>query len=360
MINKMFYSTLTQVCVTILAIMVAFYGVLAVNLGQQAETYREEIIQNLQNIDNSVKSFSYITEPPLTSWENWTIKSEQESNAYYILSKETWEKSPVEVLDTLATWVESNYTEAVKMDDEVRDWLESRNMTRFSAHYNMARFWLHRLISDIYREFPTPPAKYDRWYIESFIDSEFPACETDFLEWAERHNSYYSGISKIRKKIDSAIKGISEAHLDSAKSSQQTLEFLLKENRTDGWDWHIKTTTEIIRYEIAMSTYYKSIFESLGNIYYLVNSTVDNINRYKGFNKIAFSNIQIPIIGMILTGVVIPMIILGSSDHIKKYTKKCKWWRWYYLIVPSIILFILFTKWGIDIISLQIFELYFV
>ena len=101
--------------------MVAFYGGLLIYLGQQAQTYREEVVQKLENIDASVRRFSEITEPPISSWTNWTAGNEREHNAYMIIEKETWKNSPIEVLDTIATWIITNYTEAVKMDESVRD-----------------------------------------------------------------------------------------------------------------------------------------------------------------------------------------------------------------------------------------------
>lgn len=352
---------MAQVCVTILAIMVAFYGVLVIYLGQQARAYREEIIQNLQQVDTSVKSFSYITEPLLSSSQNWSIPIDQENNAYMITKEETWKDSPIEVLNSTATAIVNNYTQALEMDKEVKDWLESLNVTRFRAHYNLAIFSLKRLIWMIYMEFPPPPGEYTVWYVQSFVNSNFPACEAAFLSWAERYGLFYSGVSKIRSKIDSALQGIAEAYLDSAKLTSQSLEKLLQENRTD--DWFISSYQEMIQYDIAMSTYYRSVFESLGNINSLVNVTVTNIQRYNRFYSLAFSDFWIPVVGMAVSGVVIPMTFLGLSRYIDFYDSCYKiqghWWRWSYITIVCIVLFVIFTIWGMNILWHQILELYF-
>jgi len=358
MVNKEFYSTLTQVCVTILAIMVAFYGVLVIYLGQQVHTYQEEIIQNLQQDDVAVRSFAYITRPPISSWENWSIQMEQESNAYMITKEETWENSPVEVLNSTATHIVNNYTQALEWDEEVRDWLESRNVTRFLAHYNLAIFSLNELIHMIYEQFPHPPAEYTLWYVQTFVSSDFPTCETAFLSWAERYSLFYSGVAEIRSKIGHALQGISEAYLDSAKLKSQTLEQLLQENRTD--DWLISSYQELIQYDVAMSTYYTSLFESLSNVNSLVSVTVASIQRYHLFYSLAFSYIWIPLVGMAVSGVVIPMIFLGLSDYIDSYKTKWHWWRWSYITITCIVLFVIFTIWSVTILWDQIYHLYFV
>lgn len=342
---------------TILSITVAFYGVLVIYLGQQAHAYQEEILQNLQQCDVAVRSFAYITRPSPVSWDSWHIQMERESNTYDIFRKETWEDSPIEILNLTATYIVNNYTQALEWDEEVRDWLESLNITRFRTHYIFAVFPLNDLIYMIYREFPPPPGEYGIWYVQSFVRSDFPACETAFQSWADRYRLFYSGISKIRLKIGSALQGISEADLDSAKLMSQSLEELLKENRTD--DWLVKSYQENIQYYVAMSTYYISIFDSLSNINSLVEAIVVSIQRYHLFYSLAFSNVWLPFVGMAVFGVIVPMILLGLSDYIRIYEIKWPWWRWFYVTIASIMLFVIFTIWSIRIMWDQICFLYF-
>ena len=246
------------------------------------------------------------------------------------------------------------------MDEEAREWLESLNITRFLAHYNLAVFSLNRLIYMIYREFPSPPVQYGMGYIQSFVRTDFPSCETAFLRWAERYGQYYSGILKIFSMIRSSIQNISEAYLDSAKLQSKTLEELLKENRTE-WEWHIKTTQELIQYYDAMPTYYKSIFESLSTINFLVSTTVIEIQRYNQFLNIAFSDLTTPLVMMALTGVIVPMIFLGLGDYIDNYRFKRYSLRILRIActIISIILFVFATYLGIKSIWQIIYELYF-
>jgi len=339
--------------------MIAFYGILVVYLGQQVQSYREDIVPSLEQVDTSVGSFSYIVRPSTIVWANWSIQMDRESNAYYITSEDTWKDSPVEVLDPIATCIVNNYTEAMEWDEEVRDWLESRNITRFRAHYNLVVFSLNDLIHMIYREFPPPPGQYSFWYVQNFVNTNFPSCETSFLRWAERYSLFYSGILEIRSKISSALRGISEACLDSAKVYSQLLEDAIRENRTD--DWFIESYQEMIQYEIAESTYYDSIFDSLSNIDSLVSASVTRIQRHTQFSSIAFSELMFPVIGMAMAGVVVPMAFLGVGDYSDSYKIKGYSLRAFRIVctIACIALFVIFTYWGINIIWRLIYELYF-
>lgn len=347
-------------CVTILSITIAFYGVLVIYLGQQAQVYQKEIPQNLQQCNDAVRSFAYITEPSLAPWDSWHIESERQSNTWNMFMEETWKDSPIEILNPTATYIVNNYTQAVEWDEEARDWLESRNITRFRAHYNLVAFSLHHLIYMIYREFPPSPGEYSLWHVQSFVRSDFPGCETDFLNWADRYRLFYSGISEIMSKIDPALRGLSEADLDSAKLNSQHLEELLKENRTD--DWLVSSYQEMIQYRVEMSTYYISIFDSLLSINSSVEATAGaygSIQRYHYFYDLAFSHVLPPFVGMAVFGVVIPMILLGLSDYIRIYEIRWPWWRWSSIAIISIVLFVVFTIWSIRVMWDQICSLYF-
>jgi hypothetical protein len=161
------------------------------------------------------------------------------------------------------------------------------------------------------------------------------------------------------------LKGISEAYLDNAKMDSQTLQMLINENRTD--DWTIRTFQDEIQYRIAMSSYYPSLFDSLFNIYSQITSTLANMERYHQIYNLAFSDILAPVITMALTGVAIPMALLGLSGYIDEHKSKwntCanwrRWWHYIYvaIIVVSIIIFVIGTWWTIKVLWSQISELY--
>jgi len=337
--------------------MIAFYGIFIVYIGQEARSCSEGIIQNLQQIDSSIKSFSYITKP---SSENWRILVERRNNIDLILENETWKESPVEILKSIAIFIVNNCTEASKMDEKVREWLESLNITRFPAHYNLAVFSLDRLVYMIYREFPSPPAQRIGYYLQSFVRTDFPACKTVFLKWGERYTQYYSGILEIFLMIRTSVQNISESYSDAAKLASQTLEELRRENRTE-WEWHIKTTQELIQYYNAMSTYYESIFESLSTIYSLVLDTTAKIHRYDEVLKSGFSQVTPPLIQMALFGVVIPMIFLSLGEYIDNFKIKGHSLRILRLIctIVFIILFVNALCRGIKVIWQIIYLLYF-
>jgi len=357
MLNKLFYSTLVRVCLTIIAFTVTFYGIFIVYIVQQTQAYREEIATNLQQDNIAVRSFAYITDAVRDPFFNVSIQLRQQKNARAISQQETWKDSPVEIFNSTVTWIVNNYTQALERDEEVRDWLKSHNRTRFLANYNEAIFSLNGLIYMMYQEVPPPPGEYTSFHVQTFVSSDFPSCSKAFLSWAERYSLFYSGVLEIRSRISSALQGISEAYLDSAKSCSQRLEELLQENRTD--DWHMISVQNWMEYYIAESEYHMSAFHALSNINSSVNITVINIERYNLFYGLAFSNIFIPIIGMAVCGVATPMIIIGLGQNIDKRGRDwCLGRR--VLTGLCIIWFILFLHWSISIFWEIIMELHFV
>jgi hypothetical protein len=357
--------------------MLAFYGILGLNLGQQAQSCRQTIVQSLGNVDSSVKGFSYIVEPLLTPESNWSIPFDIERNTGMILKKESWQTSPAEVLNPIVECILGNFTKAEQMDNEVKDWLQSMNVTRFRTHYLEVIYSLHDLIEGIYREFPPPPAQFDKWNVISFVNHTFPEGENTFRDWAERYEYYHSGISEIRSRISEALAGISEAYLDDSKMDSQTLEMLIRENRTDYWT--TRSFQNMIRYNIAFASYYQSIFDSLASINSQVVSIVVNMERYHRIYSLAFIDIVAPVVMMILSGVVIPMSLLGASEYIDRHRmsgfsfekterngkiafkirRRC-WGLYIYLavVLVSIILFVISVYWATSVLWRQISELY--
>ena len=160
--------------------------------------------------------------------------------------------------------------------------------------------------------------------------------------------------------IRTSVQNISESYSDAAKLASQTLEELRRENRTE-WEWHIKTTQELIQYYNAMSTYYESIFESLSTIYSLVLDTTAKIHRYDEVLKSGFSQVTPPLIQMALFGVVIPMIFLSLGEYIDNFKIKGHSLRILRLIctIVFIILFVNALCRGIKVIWQIIYLLYF-
>ena len=89
-LNKDFYVLFARVCLTTLAITLAFYGGLVVYLGQKALEFRQDVIDNLQNANDAVQSLSDLTEPHFQQ-AKWAIPSQQESNARHILHELVYE-----------------------------------------------------------------------------------------------------------------------------------------------------------------------------------------------------------------------------------------------------------------------------
>lgn len=314
--NTLFYSVLVRVCLTTLAITLAFYGGLVVYLGQKALEYRQEVFQSLQSTDSAVKSFSDFTEPAYPGFE-WVIPMDRESNARDIMYPESWNKSPMEILSPIAENVVINCTLAYQLDQEMIDWLMEKNVTRFLTNYFFARWHLNELVHSIYREFPPPPGNYSRWELECFVRSDFPDCKDAFLGWSQRYDVFYDGVSQIHSQIGLALQNISAAYADSAKMNSQIIEQARKENITDLW--YIETIQDNIQHDTEMSVYYSTIFEKLGDIQTQVDVTTKMIRKHDQFFNLAFSNVFLPVFSMALTGVVIPMALLGLGENLDKW-----------------------------------------
>ena len=359
MSGESFHSTFAQISATLLAIILAFYGILGVNLAQQAQMYNSNVNQNLLNVENAIWELSYITKPPVTSWSNWTIPRERENNAYMIVRRENWNNSVTEVLNPLVEDISNNFSKAEQMDNEVRDWLTQTNRSRFLTNYLFVLWSLDDLVDGIYEEFPPPPAQYDYWHVVRFIDITFPENETVFRSWAARFGLYSSGISDIRQRISRELNGISEAYLDDARMESQTVDMLISLNRTD--ERTLLNFQEMIRYDGEMSSHYTSIFDAISVIYSQVKSTVTNMDMYHRIYDLAFSDIQWPVIVTSISGVAMPMAILGTSGYIFKHRNI--WSRkqrfGYCLIVAiSIVVFVAGLSWTIDVLWRQIRQLY--
>lgn len=351
--NKAFYSSLSRLCVTIISIMLAFYGIFIITLGQQNKENKLEIIQGLNQLDDIVKSFSSIVEPENDPTWSWVKEESIGYNEYRIMKKENWINSPVEILDSIYYDLKEEYDKAKNKDKEIEEWLNSQNRTTFSAHYNLVKMLLHDLVNNIYDEFPPPPGY--------FINSTFPDCEEDFLDWVDRYSQYNQGIQVVYSNIDFIIKEMSTVYLDSARGYAQAIDFLKEDNQT--WGWQIEQMQYMIKDDIEMSHYHQAIFSSLNDIYNKMSYIKERIDDYHRFFELSFQKIKSPIIYMILSGVVVPMTILALDDHIDKYSEennlkymnKIIW----AIIIISITIFVINTNIGISIIQELISALYF-
>jgi hypothetical protein len=348
--------------------MLAFYGVLLISLSQQVQSYHQKAIDGLKLTDAAIRRFSQITEPKSVSWANWSIPFEQESNVWDIMSREHWVNSPMEVFNSTIASINGNYSEAVLEDFQIRDWLNSRNLTRFRANYNLVSFSLHDLVRMIYEEFPPPPAKYNYREVLCFVSSNLSEIQPSFQNWVQRYNSYYAGVSEARSSISEALDGMSEAEVDAAKSDFQLLEDYRNMSNIDYW--FVQTITEDMNYRYAMSTYYESVFEPLNAIYSSANDVEPNVELYTELYNVAFSSIQYPTMPMVIFGVIIPMILLGISEHFEKASWTFPWvsrikvskqaWQWFCfsLIIVCVIGFVAATYCSVNVIWTQITKLY--
>jgi hypothetical protein len=374
-VNKEFHSTFATIIVTVLSIMLAFYGITVITLTQQAQTINQNgqsskgnAVGYMRQTDNAIRTFAYITEPPVSSSFNWSVAMEQDSNIRdmctpYLKTDMSFSAMSNSAVNSLL----GNYSEATREDEAIREWLNFLNITRFKASYNLAEFSLHDIVNMLYTQFPSPPAYRNESQTIVFIDSNFSNAAS-FSNWFQNYTIFYNDVSAVHSRINESIAGISQAYSDAAKLTSEELDQLQKENITDTWT--IQSLGEIMTYDKAMSTYYPSVFESLDTTFSSGTNAEANINQYNLYieqytviyNLVAFPYVLWSVVLMAL-GFVIPMFLLGRANwiesrlDIRKPDVK-KWQRVYNLmIVLSIVFFAVGAILGWYLLGMQISKL---
>lgn len=369
-VNKEFHSTFATIAVTVLSIMLAFYGIMVITLAQQAQTInqneqssKENTVRYMRQTNDAITSFAYTTEPPLSSSDNWSISMKQDDNIWKIVSP--YEKVDMSFSAISSSYVDSilgNYSEAEREDEAIREWLNSLNITRFEASYLLAEFNLRDLVNMLYTQFPSPPAYENESRAIIFIDSSFSS-STSFSNWFQNYTVFYDDVSAIRSRINESIAGISQAYLDAAKLDLEELDQLKQENNTNSWI--IESTGETITYDKAMSAYYPAVFETLDTIFSSGTSAEANINQYNlyvsqykviyevaGFPSVLWS------VGLMTSSVLISMTLLGCANSFESKFGSKKWLSAYKgLILLSIVLFVIGIMLGWFVLGTQISRL---
>jgi hypothetical protein len=369
-VNKEFHSTLATISITVLSIMLAFYGIMVITLAQQgqtiyqnAQTSKENAVSCLRQTNDAIRTFAYTTEPPFGSSDNWTISIRQDSNVRMILNP--YGKINMSFSAISSSYVSSilgNYSEAVREDEAVREWLNYLNITRFKASYNLAEFNLHDLVNMLYTQFPSPPTYRNESQSIIFIDSSF-SNTTSFSNWFQYYTVFYDDVSDVHSRINDSIEGIGQAYLDSAKLLSEELNQLKKENSTDSWA--IQSLGEIMTYDKAMSTYYPSVLESLDTIFSSGTNAKSHIDQYNLYleqyaviyDLAAFSTVAGSLV-LMASSVGISMFLLGLANWIEPKLDIRKW-RYVYntMIVFSISLFVIGAILGWYVLGTQISRL---
>lgn len=374
-VNREFHSTFATIAVTVLSIMLAFYGIMIITLAQQAQTINQNaqiskgnVVSYLRQTNDAIGTFAYTIEPPLNVSDNWLISAEQDDNIRMITSP--YEKVNASFSTISSSAVQSllgNYSQAVKEDEAVREWLSSLNITRFEASYLLAEFSLHDIVNMLYTQFPSPPAYRNASQTIVFINSS-SSSTTSFLNWFKNYAVFYDDVSAVHSRINESIAGISQAYSDAAKLDSEELAQLQKENITDAWT--IQTQGGLITYDEAMSTYYPSVFKSLDTIFSSGTNAEACINQYNLYinqydviyNLAAFPNVILSVV-LMAGGVVIPMSLLGRANWLESKLDirkpDVKKWQLFYnaMIVLSIVLFVAGAILGWYVLGTQISRL---
>lgn len=369
-INKEFHSTFATIVVTVLSIMLAFYGITVVILAQQAQTTRQNeqnseanVIGYLKQTDSAIRSLAYIVEPPINASDSWTISNERYDNMFEIC--DPYSKSNMSFSELSNSDVNSllgNYSLAMQEDEAARDWLNSLNITRFKASYNLAEFSLHDIVNMLYLQFPSPPDYANALRTGVFVSSNFSDVGS-FIDWFQNFTAFYDDVSTVHAAINDSIVGISQAYLDAAKLNSEELDQLKAENSTNSWD--IEATGEIMTYEKAMATYYSTVFDALDAIFSSGASAETNINQYNLYASqynLIYQTAGFPLVGlsvglMICSGV-ISITLLGQANSMESRLNSKNWRSAYkILILLSIVLFLAGVTIGWIVLANQISKL---
>ena len=341
-----YLRTFTTIAVTIIVFTASFYGAYLVYLRGQQDRYCEEIIKDLQDLDNLISHFSILedlTQPPSWSW------SPPIGKLYLILEKETWNQSPIEILKEPINTLENKYLKAREEEVKLMSQIEGRIPAR-AALYLEVKFALNDVISLLYREFPPPPGDYKvlsdgiPFAIKSYIRTDFPNNQNDFLIWAERYDLYYSGIARLYYQIRPIVYTLEKVLTEESQNLQEIIE-----NKEYGLSqWQKESLKEIQDLYIRESAYYENIFQYLRNIKYSVDTIRDKISMYNKYHFKYEMPTGILFAFMSIFGIVIPLIILSplKLENLMKYKREMS------LIIP--LLFGITTILAIGLIYLDI------
>ncbi len=379
-VNKEFHSTFATIAVTILSIMLAFYGITVITLANQAQqtvtseqscnanslTSENDTVNCLRQTDGAIGNFVYTTKPELTS-ANWSITMEQENNLQMVFDK--FYVPSYNVVNSDINSILGNFTEGLQMDESMTDWLAQNNVTHFEANYVLAIINLDELIHVFYEQFPAPQATINQSQIVVFIDDNFSKIQP-FLNWFQEYQSFYQNVSDAHSKLNDAIKGISQAYMDSYTMDSQAITQLQQNNVT----WAIQGLSEIMAYDKAMSTYYPSIFGFFDTIFSSANNASLSFDLYKSYvnqsqsyqeqynalHDVAFSNVFSTVLNMAISGVFLPMSLLGLANSYQSKLEKSKRARYLYfaIIAVYILWFAIATIIGMNTLWAQITKIF--
>lgn len=383
-VNIEFHSTFATIAVTILSIMLAFYGITVISLAgvaqvakqneqtylEKAQTDKESAVSYLMKVDGAIRTFVYTTEPT-PSLGNWSITMEQEENLQMVLNPDLKNATSNAVVNSEINSILSNFTKAQKEESNInfKQWLSHNNVTYFLADYNTMIFNIHDLIQIFYQQFPSPPARRNQSQI-IFFSNNFSDTQP-FLNWFEKYQSYYSVVSDAHSKLSVAFLGVNQAYNDSVVMETQEIKQLQQIN--GNWSWTIQSMQEDIAFNRALERYYPTVFGALDdinsngmNVKFYINQYSNDTNQsqryltqYNSIRKVAFSSILPTFVTMIFWGIVIPTSLIGLSNWLEpKLCNKKRQYLYYVVTITYILFFTVTTLYFVNTLSKQIFTIF--
>lgn len=315
-----YFSTLTGIAVEILVFVIAFYGAYLVYLRQQRDKYREELVDEFQELDRIISQWSILESIPV-SWHPPLGKYLQ------ILERESWEKSPMETLKDILKKLDRTFDETRKKEKEFRTKAGGR-LVAGPALYLEVKFALHNLVQTIYREFPPPPGDYKvspppgeiPFSVKSFVRYDFPDNRKLFLTWAKRYDIFFGDLYRIYYRIRPIIKTLKEVHIESIEQTKKAIIELEKIGRLH--QWTRDALRESQEYSTAELDYYGQVFQFLGKMKHEIDGIKDKICTYDNYFYKDKRKTVATLLVMALTGIVIPLSVLFLKSEWQLETVK--------------------------------------
>ena len=299
--EKAFYSTLCSISSTILAIFMAFIIGYFIYTIQKQDELSIHIQSELQNLDTMFHRFSSLREYSTRDWL-------PTSNHILIMQKETWDGSASNLLDDEVRLIEEEFNRVMT---------KHQGLFPTSAVFNQVQSHVHGLFQKIYLELPCPPGIVRKegslTYFEKFVRDDFPACEIEFAEWANKFQKFRAEVINVYSNLRPTfgiMQEVREKDIDRTigrLGTPQNLKDLIKID-IDNISLGTKTYIEYLKNQ---SEYYDAFFLSLNSLGNKVSEITRYVDYYRNYKRNRPSLFTLSSLCMTLAavfGIIMPLV----------------------------------------------------
>jgi len=298
--EKVFYPTLCAASSTIIAIFMAFIIAYFIYSQQKRDELSIHIHSELQNLDSMFHRYSSLREYSTRDWF-------PTSNHILIMEKETWDRSPSNLLDDEVRLIEEEFNRVMT---------KHQGLFPMSAVFNKVKFHVHGLFTKIYCELPSPPGIVRKEgpvnYFEKFVRDDFPACEIEFEKWANKFQKFRAQVINVYSRLRPTFGIMQEVREKDIERSLAMFESHKGPSEIADVGRHLRTHIEYLK---GTSQYYDAFFLSLNSLGNKVREISQNIKYYRNYERNSpslFSWSSLCIILASVFGIILPLIKLSG------------------------------------------------